>query len=114
MNIGRFKTLAGVYKEVPPQRDPATGVLLPGTGGLQRVGGIWGNFMSPSGKEVLSSGGVWDSTEASLRVRYRAAVEVSDQLAIGGKLYSIKSIVPHENDRRYKDLLIQTLGEPEP
>lgn len=114
MDIGRLRARANVYEELPPQQDPETGMIDHDSGGWQVVRRIWGNYLAPTGKEVFSSGGQWDVTKASLRIRFNEQVSIENKIGIGGKLYSVDSVVPHENDRRYKDVLIKSIGELEP
>lgn len=90
------------------QRLPAQDALGQPIETWTRVAAVWASIRHPAGLQAIKASADVSTTQASIRLRYRASIDASMRVVHGADVYDIKAVLPNRGDG-YTDLVCERL-----
>ena len=78
------------------------------TQGWALVAEVWADIRLLGGLESIRADVVTSSTQASIRIRWRAGIDASMRVVHGATVYGIRSVNPDVARRQFVDLICET------
>jgi len=75
---------------------------------------VWANIKHKSGSETIKSDSMTSTVKASMRIRYLAGVNAGMRVTYQNVLYRIEAVLPHVDDKKYVDLVVEVLNGSSP
>lgn len=75
----------------------------------QKVKTIWANVRFERGMESIRNNKDTATSRISIRVRYRTDIDESMRIIFSKKIYSIISVLPDEQERKWLDLVVEAV-----
>lgn len=71
---------------------------------------VWANIKHKSGAETIRSDAMTSTVKASMRIRYLPGVNAGMRVLYGNAVYRIEAVLPHVDEKRYVDLVVEILN----
>ena len=71
---------------------------------------VWANIKHKSGMETIKSDAVASVVKASSRIRYLPGVNAGMRVLYLNTLYRIEAVLPHVEEKRYVDLVVEVIN----
>jgi len=71
---------------------------------------VWANIKHKSGSETIKSDAIASVVRASMRIRYLPGVNAGMRVMYGNTLYRIEAVLPHVEEKRYVDLVVEVIN----
>ncbi len=71
---------------------------------------VWANIRHKSGTETIKADVLTSTVKASMRIRYLTGVNAGMRVVYQNTVYRIEAVLPHVEDKRYVDLVVEVLN----